>query len=62
VTDLSSFKLLDKRLKKHIAELKLSSLQKKLKGLKFTTGFEQRRYHNFSTRELEMIVKAWKHV
>lgn len=62
VTDLSSFKLLDKRLKKHIAELKMSSLQKKLKGLKFTTGFEQRRYHNFSTRELEMIVKAWKHV
>lgn len=61
VTDLSSFELLDKRLKTRIAELKRSSLQKQLKKLKFTTGFEQRRYHNFSTRELQMIVRAWKH-
>ena len=60
-TDLSSFKLLDKRLKKRIGELKRTSLQKKLKNLKFTTGFEQRRYHSFSTRELQMIVRAWKH-
>ncbi len=61
VTDLSSFELLDKRLKTRIAELKRSSLQKQLKKLKFTTGFEQRRYHDFSTRELQMIVRAWKH-
>ncbi|MGV0990364.1 MAG: antiviral reverse transcriptase Drt3a [Limnohabitans sp.] len=61
-TDLSSLKLLDKRLKKRISELKRSSLQKTLKNLKFTTGFEQRRYHNFSTQELQMIVKAWKYV
>ncbi|MFA5702660.1 MAG: antiviral reverse transcriptase Drt3a [Advenella sp.] len=61
VTDLSSFKLLDKRLKSRIAGLKRTRLQKKLKNLKFTTGFEQRRYHNFSTRELQMIVEAWKH-
>lgn len=61
VTDLSSFKLLDKRLKTRIAELKRTSLQKQLKNLKFTTGFEQRRYHNFSTRELQTIVEAWKH-
>ncbi|KQV35775.1 MULTISPECIES: antiviral reverse transcriptase Drt3a [unclassified Rhizobium] len=61
VTDLSSFKLLDKRLKTRIAELKRTSLQKQLKKLKFTTGFEQRRYHNFSTRELQMIVRVWKH-
>lgn len=60
-TDLSSFELLDKRLKTRISELKRTSLQKQLKNLKFTTGFEQRRYHNFSTRELQMIVKAWKH-
>lgn len=60
-TDLSSFELLDKRLKTRIAELKRTSLQKQLKNLKFTTGFEQRRYHNFSTRELQMIVRAWKH-
>ncbi|WP_229728521.1 antiviral reverse transcriptase Drt3a [Oxalicibacterium flavum] len=61
VTDLTSFKRLDRRLKIRIAELKRSSLQKQLKRLSFTTGFEQRRYHNFSTRELQMIVKAWKH-
>jgi hypothetical protein len=60
-TDLSSFAILDKRLKTRIMELKRTSLQKQLKKLKFTTGFEQRRYHNFSTRELQMIVKAWKH-
>ena len=50
-TDLSSFELLDKRLKTRIAELKRTSLQKQLKNIKFTTGFEQRRYHNFSARE-----------
>jgi hypothetical protein len=61
VTDVSSFELLDKLLKTRIAGLKRTSLQKQLKKLKFTTGFEQRRYHNFSTRELAMIVKAWKH-
>lgn len=60
-TDLSSLKLLDKRLKTHIEELKRTSLQRKLKKFRFTTGFEQRRYHNFSTRELQMIVRAWKH-
>lgn len=60
-TNLSSFELLDKRLKTRIAELKRTSLQKQLNKLKFTAGFEQRRYHNFSTRELQMIVKAWKH-
>lgn len=61
ITDLSSFKMLDKRLKTRIAELRRTSLQKQLKKLKFTTGFEKRRYHNFSTRELQMIVRAWKH-
>lgn len=60
-TDLSSLRLLDKRLKARITELQRTSLQKQLKKLKFTTGFEQRRYHNFSTKELQMIVRAWKH-
>lgn len=61
VTDLSSFKLLDRQLRRCIDKVGRSSLQKKLRKLKFTTGFEQRRYHNFSTRELQMIVGAWKH-
>lgn len=61
VTNLSSFELLDKRLKTRIKELKRTSLQRQLKKLKFTTGFERRRYHNFSTRELQVIVRVWKH-
>lgn len=59
-TDLSSFDQLDKDLKVLVENLKSTSLQKQLKNLKFTTGFMQRRYHNFSTRELQMIVRAWK--
>ena len=61
VTDLSSFRQLDQELKALIATLHSSSLQKQLKKLKFTTGFEQRRYHHFSARELQTIVRAWKH-
>lgn len=61
VTNLSSFVLIDKRLKTRIAELRRTSLEKQLKKFKFTTGFMERRYHNFSTRELQMIVRAWKH-
>lgn len=60
-TDLSSFEQLDKELKVLVDALKSSSLQKQLKKLKFSTGFAHRRYHNFSTRELQMIVRAWKH-
>ncbi|MEE4372673.1 antiviral reverse transcriptase Drt3a [Pseudomonas alliivorans] len=62
VNDLSGFKALDKRLKSRITNLKRTSLQRQLKKLKFTTGFEQRRYHNFSSTEMRMIVEAWKHV
>ena len=60
-TDLSSFKQLAKALKALVGTLKSTNLQKQLKKHKFTAGFVQRRYHNFSTRELQMIVKAWKH-
>jgi len=60
-TDVSSFEQLDKELKALISGLKSTSLQKQLKNLRFTTGFVQRRYHNFSTKELQMIVSAWKH-
>ncbi|WP_269498079.1 antiviral reverse transcriptase Drt3a [Castellaniella sp. S9] len=60
-TNLSSFKLLDKRLKSRISELKRPSLQKQLKDFRFTKGFEQRRYHNFGTGELQTIVRVWKY-
>ena len=61
VTDLSDFEQLDLELKLLITSTKRTILQKRLKKLKFTTGFVQRRYHNFSTRELQIIVRAWKH-
>jgi Reverse transcriptase (RNA-dependent DNA polymerase) len=61
VTDLSDFEQLDKELKVLVTATKRTTLQKQLKKLKFATGFVQRRYHNFSTRELQMIVRAWKH-
>ena len=60
-TDLSSFTQLDKELKVLVTALKSSSLQKQLKKHMFTSGFSQRRFHNFSTRELQVIVRAWKH-
>lgn len=60
INDLSTLKLLDKRLKTYINELTKPILKKRLNKLKFTIGFEQRRYHNFSTRELQAIVGAWK--
>ena len=60
-TDLTSFRQLDLELKALIATLHSSSLQKQLKKLRFTTGFERRRYHHFSARELQTIVRAWKH-
>lgn len=61
VTDLSDFKQLDKELEVLVTATKWTTLQKQLKKLKFTAGFVQRRYHSFSTRELQTIVRAWKH-
>lgn len=61
VSDLSDFEQLDKELMALVTTTKRTTLQKQLKKLKFTTGFVQRRYNNFSTRELQMIVRAWKH-
>lgn len=61
VSDLSDFEELDKELMALVTATKRTTLQKQLKKLKFTTGFVQRRYNNFSTRELQMIVRAWKH-
>ena len=61
VTDLADFGQLDNELEVLVAATGRPMLQKQLKKLKFTTGFVQRRYHNFSTRELQTIVRAWKH-
>lgn len=62
VNDLSSFVLLDKLLKTRVAKIRRARLRKRLKDYKFTDGFETRRFHNFNSRELQMIVKAWRYV
>lgn len=56
-----SFILLDRILKKRIARLQSARLKKRLKPYRFARGFEEKRFHNFSTRELQMIVEPWKH-
>lgn len=61
VTDSRAFELLDKQLTRRINELCRGSLEKKIRKFKFTTGFKQRQFHNFSTQELQMIVKVWNH-
>ncbi len=61
VTDISSFTLLDGVLKRKVASLKRPSLRARLKPFRFIDGFSQRRFHNFSSKELQNIVRAWKH-
>lgn len=60
-TDISALAKLDAKLKKHIMTIKRPKLRARLAQFTFTSGFEQRRYHNFSSRELAVIVEAWKH-
>lgn len=62
VTDLSNFELLDQYLRNHVQKIRRSKLRKRLKKYKFTDGFTQRKFHNFSAQELQAIVSVWKHV
>ena len=62
VTDMTSFMQLDKELKGLVDSLRSSTLKKRLRILKFTTGFEERRFYNFNGKELKTIVRAWKYV
>jgi hypothetical protein len=61
VTESSSFAELDGLLKTHINSLKRPGLRSRLKAYKFTAGFLERRFHNFSAAELQNIVRVWKH-
>src|SRR5258706_235702 len=61
VTDLSGFIALDKVLKARVDQIPRPSLRTRLKQYKFSEGFLSRRFHNFSTKEFRVIVKAWKH-
>lgn len=61
ITDFSKLEQLDTALKKHINTVKRPSLRNKLKTYKFKKGFVERRFHNFNSRELAIIVRAWKH-
>ncbi|MDT8316058.1 antiviral reverse transcriptase Drt3a [Roseomonas mucosa] len=57
----SSFGALDKLLKREIEKTKRKKLKKRLKLYGFQKGFDERRFHNFSSRELRNIVEVWKH-
>ncbi|MFA5957673.1 MAG: antiviral reverse transcriptase Drt3a [Hyphomicrobium sp.] len=59
--EISSFVLLDKILTRRLGDLKSGRLKKRLKPYRFKKGFEERRFHHFSTKELKMIVEAWQH-
>lgn len=61
VNELSSFSLLDKLLKARVAKINRPKLRKRIKSYKFTEGFQARRFHNFSTKELQTIVRGWNH-
>jgi len=61
VTNNSSFQRLDRLLKKQVKDTKRTKLQKRLKKFQFEEGFETRRFHHFSTKELHRIVEVWKH-
>ena len=61
VTDQRCFQALDRILRRKVRALRVASLRKRLQGCSFASGFDQRRFHNFSTYEMRMIVKAWKY-
>lgn len=61
VTDTRSFTHLDKILVRKISSLPTISLSERIQPLSFVSGFNERRFHNFSTHEMKNIVKAWKH-
>lgn len=62
VTDLKSYEMLDALLKRQIKTIKRPKLRVALQKYSFKSGFIERRFHNFSSRELQMIVEAWRHV
>lgn len=62
ITNLKKYDPLDTLLKKQILKIKRPKLRNSLNRYRFKSGFEQRRFHNFSADELKVIVKAWRHV
>lgn len=62
VTDFSQYEMLDSLLKSNIKAIKRPKLRARLKAFGFKRGFLERRFYNLSSRELAVIVRAWKHV
>lgn len=52
---------LDHHLKSKVATLDDGRLKARLQQRSFEKGFENKRYHKFSTQDLSEIVEAWKH-
>ena len=61
LSDSSDLQTLDDSLMSRIQALHPGSLKVILSKLSFKQGFDNRRYHRFSTQELNQIVKLWEH-
>ncbi|MGY2049476.1 hypothetical protein [Methylobacterium sp. JK268] len=62
VNDLTGIKQLDTTLRNRIRQIKRPALRQKLKKYQFESGFLERRFHKFNSKEIQKIVEAWKHV
>jgi hypothetical protein len=61
LTNAKDFQSLDESLKARIRAIGPVSLRRVLGQYSFEQGFLQRQYHEFTTKELEYIVRLWKH-
>ena len=61
-TSMAKFDQLGALLKKRIKAVKRPSLRASITRFGFRSGFEERRFHNFTPRELRTIVSVWRHV
>ena len=62
LSELDDLDQLDVYLATKIATLGSARLQARLSQHSFRNGFETRKYHKFSARDLSKIVEVWKHV
>lgn len=62
LSELDDLNQLDNYLTTKIATLASARLKARLSQHSFKKGFETRKYHKFSARDLSQIVEVWKHV
>ncbi len=62
ITDSSCLTEIDKHLMNEVKKITAPSLNRRLNTMSFKLGFDERRFHKFSSDDLAQIVKVWKHV